>query len=355
MKLIKDQETGIYSVRFKGADGKTHLRTTKTTSKGDAMIVVEQAGVAKLEMAAKANALTAETVTAIVAGRKITAATATDQWLDWLRTNREISTVTNHGYYVAAWLERLDAKTWPIARLTEQHVDSFINEKSEATAATRGSRLAAIRSFFLFCSARGYIVGNPAALVEVRLRDLTHEQKEPKKRLPITADEYRQIMAWPTVELDTALGRFMHAATAIGYWTGLRLSDIASLEWPCFNGTELIVWTGKRDKRVALPLSDPLIGSGELKMILLGVAEDARPGARYLFPDAHKIATDPTDRAKLSVYYGRLLERIGIEGKSFHCLRHAFVTRLKKAGVTIEEIGRVVGHSNTRTTEGYAH
>ena len=353
MKLIKDQETGIYSVRFKGADGKVHVRTTKTTSKGDAMIVVEQAGVAKLELAAKANALTAETVTAIVAGRKITAATATDQWLDWLRTNREISTVTNHGYYVAAWLERLDAKTWPIARLTEQHVDGFVNDQSETTAATRGSRLAALRSFFLFCSARGYVVGNPAALVEVRLRDLTHEQKEPKKRVPITADEYRRIMAWPTE--DMALGKFMTAATAISYWTGLRLADIASLEWPCFTGTELIVWTGKRDRRVALPLSNPLIGSGELKMVLLGVAEDARPGARYIFPDAHKIVTDPTDRAKVSVYYGRLLDQIGIEGKSFHCLRHAFVTRLKKAGVTIEEIGRIVGHSNTKTTEGYAH
>ena len=353
MKLIKDQETGIYSVRFKGADGKTHLRTTKATSKGDAMIIVEDAGVAKLELAAKANALTAETVTAIVAGKKITAATAADQWLDWLRTNREISTVTNHGYYVAAWLERLDAKTWPIARLTEQHVDSYVNEKSDVTAATRGSRLAAICSFFMFCAARGYVVGNPAVLVEVRLRDLTHEQKEPKKRVPITADEYRRIMAWPAEELT--LGKFMAAATAIGYWTGLRLADIARLEWPCFTGTELIVWTGKRDKRVALPLSDPLIGSGQLKMVLLGVAEDARPGARYLFPDAHKIATDPTDRAKLSVYYGRLLERVGIEGKSFHCLRHAFVTRLKKAGVTIEEIGRAVGHSNTKTTEGYAH
>ena len=158
------------------------------------------------------------------------------------------------------------------------------------------------------------------------MRDLTHEQKEPKKRVPITADEYRRIMAWPTV--DMALGKFMTAATAISYWTGLRLADIASLEWPCFNGTELIVWTGKRDKRVAMPLSNPLIGSGELKMVLLGVAEDARPGARYIFPDAHKIVTDPTDRAKVSVYYGRLLDQIGIEGKSFHCLRHAFVTRL---------------------------
>ena len=353
MKLIKDPATGIYSVRFKGADGKTHLRTTKTTSKGDAMIVVDQAGVANLELAAKANALTAETVTAIVAGRKITAATAAEQWLERLRTNREISTVTNHGYYVAAWLERLGAKAWPVARLTEQHVDSYVNEKSDATAATRGSRLAAIRSFFMFCSARGYIVGNPAALGEVRLRGLTHEQIEPKKRVPITADEYRRIMAWPAD--DMTLGKFMTAATAISYWTGLRLTDIANLEWPCFTGTELIVWTGKTDTRVALPLSNPLIGSGELKMVLLGVAEEARPGARYLFPDAHKIATDLTDRAKLSVYYGRLLERVGIEGKSFHCLRHAFVTRLKKAGVTIEEIGRVVGHSNTKTTEGYAH
>ena len=352
MKLVKDPDTGIYSVRFKGADGKAHVRTTKATNKDDALRVVELAGVAKLELAAKANALTAETVTAIVAGRKITAADAAVQWLDWLQTNREPATAANQGCFLNAWLERLGAKTWPIARLTEKHVDEYINDDSPATAATRGGRLASLRSFFEFASARGYLVGNPARLVEVRLRNLSHAQKEPKKRVPITEKEYHSIMADGT---DYTLGRFMHAATALSYWTGLRMGDIANLEWDCFTGREIVVWTGKRDKRVALPLDNPLIGSGELKLLLLGLAEDARPGAKHLFPDARKLANDPTQRSRLSVYYGRLLERVSIEGKSFHCLRHAFVTRLKRAGVTIEEIGRIVGHSDTKTTEGYSH
>ena len=64
---------------------------------------------------------------------------------------------------------------------------------------------------------------------------------------------------------------------------------------------------------------------------------------------------DPAQRSKFSVYYGRILHRLGIEGKSFHCLRHAFATRLAKAGVTIEQVGRFMGHSSADTTKGYTH
>ena len=353
MKLVKDPESGVYAVIFKGGDGKTHQRTTRATNEADAKAIVEASGIKRIELAAKAGALTSEALTAVVAGRKVTVADAILQWMEWMEINREPSTAKNQSTFLNAWVERIDAKRWPISRITEQHIDGYVNDESDATAATRGSRLAAIRSFFLFASARGYLVGNPAALIEVRLRNLSHEQKEPKKRVPITADEYRRIMAWPVEEL--ALGQFMRSATAIAYWCGLRLGDIASLEWASFTGSELVVWTGKRDARVALPLSDPLIGSGELSLVFIGLMEDRRPDARYVFPAERKIAMDMDERAKLSVYYGRFLEKVGIEGKSFHCLRHSFATRLKRAGKTLEEIGRVIGHSNTKTTEGYTH
>ena len=73
------------------------------------------------------------------------------------------------------------------------------------------------------------------------------------------------------------------------------------------------------------------------------------------FHDECKTILDPEKRAKLSVYAERIFARAGVEGKSFHCLRHPFVTRLHNAGKTLEEIGQIVGHSNTETTKGYAH
>ncbi|MDR1281176.1 MAG: hypothetical protein LBK99_10190 [Opitutaceae bacterium] len=59
---------------------------------------------------------------------------------------------------------------------------------------------------------------------------------------------------------------------------------------------------------------------------------------------------DPRKRAGLSVDYGCILPRLGIEKKSFHSLRHAFATRLKKAGKTEEDIDHLPGHQDVATT-----
>lgn len=47
------------------------------------------------------------------------------------------------------------------------------------------------------------------------------------------------------------------------------------------------------------------------------------------------------------------MKRLGIHGKSFHCLRHTFATRRAQLGDTIDEIRLKMGHVSTATTEGY--
>lgn len=76
---------------------------------------------------------------------------------------------------------------------------------------------------------------------------------------------------------------------------------------------------------------------------------------KYVFPAQCEIDKDVSRRATLSVYYGRMLARIGITGKSFHCLRHSFVSRCHEAGKTLEQIAVWVGHSSEETTKIYDH
>jgi integrase len=108
---------------------------------------------------------------------------------------------------------------------------------------------------------------------------------------------------------------------------------------------------------VALPYAEPIIGGGDLRQIVMEIImEQTGQDPTYVFPTERKLWIDHSTAKRFSIYYGRILSRIGIEGVSFHCLRHSFATRLKRAGnKDLKEIGTYLGHSNEKTTAGYAH
>jgi integrase len=126
------------------------------------------------------------------------------------------------------------------------------------------------------------------------------------------------------------------------------------LEWESISDSHLTVWTVKQDKRVRLPLSNPLIGGGVLRKCF---EEIEYKDKKYCFPDWAEAAKDPKKRSRFSVYFNRFLGRLGIEGKSFHCFRHSFVSRVKAESYdsSLEKIASWVGHSRVETTKGYLH
>lgn len=347
--LEKDPDTGIYQAKFKDLGGKTQRRSTKTKNLAEARRVVDQSRLIELELAAKANSLNAESLTAIMAGRKVTCEDALLEWKAWRTTNAAGNTVRTQDIVLRQFLNSIEAGKWPVAKLTYEHLDGFVNSKDPfLSRATCDMRLACLKSFFDFVTARAYCVGNPASLVRVRLKNLSHEQKERKPRVPFTEREYNHL-----VENTEGMWRWW---VELSYWAGLRLGDCATLEWASLLPEEIVVWTGKHSERVALPIDDPLIGGGRLRTVFMEMMEHNRH-PQYVFPQEREVALDPEKRAKHSVYFGRILAELGIEGKSFHCLRHSFATRLDAAGKTVEEIGRLIGHSasSAKVTAGYIH
>lgn len=343
MELFK-ADSGIYHVRFLGKDGMT-TRSTKERDLERAKAVVKAARIKEIEMAAKAGALNAEALTAITAGKKVTTREAIAAWVECMEQGScAPNTVRNYAITAAQWSRDLGADNWSIAKsLTAENTRSFINTGGRAM---RKYRSKALRRLSRFCFTRAYVVGDPVAEVEISLRGLTHQQKEGGKRTDITPSEYEALMAVAT--------GFKRYAIALSYWTGLRLSDICCLEWASIGTDSIIVWTQKTSGRVQIPLSEPLIGGGDLTEVIFEMQMMAADPT-YCFPEQRDTILDPKARAKLSVQFGRLFEKAGVSGKTFHCLRHALATRLRKAGKTVEEIGKVLGHADAKTTEGYIH
>lgn len=128
--------------------------------------------------------------------------------------------------------------------------------------------------------------------------------------------------------------------------TGMRLGEILKLHWPDVdleNRVIRIVSTNTKtlNERPA-PITRPLLE--ELKRLraespddtgsVFGVSSNVKRG----FRKACEIA---------GIKHG------GIDGLTFHCLRHTAGTRMVKQGMELSTVARILGHSDVRTTYRY--
>lgn len=313
----------------------------RTRNKEEANRNAKAAKMPELEQAAKINALTAETVTRILVGRKQTGTDAFNAWRDWANVvGLTPNTVTRYETYIGAFLRAGGFDVRSVAGVRDSDVDSFVNPSDDPiTANTRRNRLCALHSFFAVAVAKGFVAANPAALIRVKLDGLTFEQKEPKVRTPFTE-----------LELDllrTIDDPFWKTFVLLGEHYGFRVSDVAQLEWSSFaKPGVIVVWTDKRDKRLELPLVSEV---AEHVTVLPHVNKT------YVFPKERETAIDTALRSKLSLYFGRKIERLGISHGNTHNLRHTFASKRAELGDTVDQIREKLGHTSAETTEGYIH
>lgn len=344
---LRKNKGGTYSVVIKGPDGRDKSIKTSATTKEEAHRLAKEAEIKELQVSSDVGILRSMATSVMLSGRRLTCTSAAQDYLKCLgKLGRSPGTVERTRVILDQWCRDYGVGDMMVNAFTDDHVSRFINAKDGTTIATRRSRLSGVRGFCEWLGDHGYRPDNPAGAkrVSVDLRSLSHKEKEPKVRVPVTHKEYLRIIDEAPI--------FWRFATMFSYWLGLRMVDIACLEWEQFTSSEIIAWTRKSGARVALPLADEITGGGILLDALGGIPiEDPK----YLFPVERKMALDMGRRANLSVDYGRLLRRVGVEGKSFHCLRHSFATRLKENGMELKDIARLIGHSDEKTTEIYAH
>lgn len=368
--LTKDRRAGTWKARVKSVDGTTKTLSIKATNRQAATKILKQSRLIEIEEAAKAGDLQTRGLTAILGHLKVTTAQAVQEFGEWQVTvNRSPLYMHQCKQLLNRFAEAMRVSDTLVPDINERHVYEFINTLNSGNAAWRKSQLGILRAFFEFVSARGYRTGNPAKLVEVRMDQLTHAQKETKPRNPFTDAEIKKLMTvildeiarlrkrladLPATEFSKkyvaqkklADAEFWRAAVPIGRYTGLRIGDICLLEWDTFaTPGKLCVWTQKRDKRVMLPLDHP--------DLVEAIASIKPLSNQYVFPDMRLIYKNLNQRSNIATYFRRWLEAAGIKDKSFHDLRATFASDAAKRGIPIEHIRAMVGHSTTNTTLGY--
>jgi len=351
VKLTTNKDSGRVYARLKTGDpAKPYVRMTLgTKSIEEARRLAKDAKLTQIESALQAGALSKSAIARLTVGRKLSTEQAFDQFLAKVaKRGRSESTVAKNKAVGAQWFAWSPGiRSLPPMALTEEHVWEFINRSDEeAGYATRQRQLSVLRTFLEYCTDTGLTSGNVAGRSRGAIdhRALSHAQREPKQVQPFTAAEVRRI-------LDNTEG-WWRWATGISYAAGLRLGDIATLEHASLSVPgHIVVHTDKRDRRVCLPINERVTPG--LAALLSEIMPTDSP---YLFPEeAEQYADITSGRPKLSVQFGRLLHSLGIEGRSFHSLRHTAITRWKRIGFSTDQCAVFAGHSNPDVTEGYIH
>ena len=138
--------------------------------------------------------------------------------------------------------------------------------------------------------------------------------------------------------------------------TGCRYSEAANLPWTAVNleaGT-LNIYRSKVNNEDVLFMTD------RLREVVLRRHADRRPDARYLFEN--KLGTA---RGYAAQAIKKAMDRAGMNdpdvvkekgGKvTMHTLRHSYASKLVKNGVSLFEVLVLLGHSDPKMTQRYAH
>jgi integrase/recombinase XerC len=277
------------------------------------------------------------------------------RFLKQLELNRNVSRHTLRAYdsdltqflrHVATERQSKLADLVP-ATLTLEAIRGYlgaVHARGQAKS-TAARKLAAIRTFLRFLHREGVVEHNVADLVRAPKQDV---------RMPTHLSETEMATMLDAAASDDPLGRRDRAILELFYASGLRLSELAGLDFDSMDlSRRMLRVLGKGGKERFVPFH--------------GAADRA---LRAWLPDRETLRAAPgKDRREplfLNARGGRLTTRsidrivrryasVVRAGVSPHALRHSFATHLLQRGADLRSIQELLGHSRLSTTQRYTH
>lgn len=217
-------------------------------------------------------------------------------------------------------------------------------------------------TFFFFCVEQGWIMENPAK----KIKKVSPEQDETQ---PFTREQYNALIEAtyfydcrdPRKSGDTVNSRRARAYLKLLRWSGLRAGDAACLSRDKLRGDDSLFLHQKKVKGKA---SSPVYG-----LLPHDVAEELRnvPASAYTHPNHFFWSGRSKRKSEVSNWikiFGKILVKatethaklfLEFDGSSrpahLHMLRDTFAVEYLLAGMPLEEVSRLLGHSSVLITQ----
>jgi len=171
---------------------------------------------------------------------------------------------------------------------------------------------------------------------------------ERKRQRFLSVEEFKTLFRTiDELEKLKVIGVYQAAAIRLLTLTGCRLSEILTLKWTSVNfvNNRLLLENHKTDRKgaKAIPLNNAA------KTILQNLPR---------IPDNVFVIVGKNNEGhlvNLQKPWGRVRKTAGFEDVRLHDLRHSFASAAASAGIPLQIIGGMLGHSSPQTTARYAH
>ncbi|MFT5206306.1 MAG: integrase/recombinase XerD [Candidatus Omnitrophota bacterium] len=277
--------------------------------------------------------------------------TSIKAFIDYLFVERGLSSNTLQAYkhdlnHFEEFLSQANVRD--INHITPDDIRDFLlSEKKRQLNPTSIARaLVSIRVFFKYLDEEGLIKKNAAALIE-----------SPKllKTLPayLGIDEIETMLA--SLNRRKPQGSRDYLCIDLLYSTGLRVSELAGLDWNYIDFESNVVRvTGKGSKERIVPFGKSAQNSFDKwrnKSSIWRNKSGANQHAVFLSNRGSRIS-----RKTIWHNVKKIALTAGIKTKLYpHIFRHSFATHLLERGADLRSLQEMLGHSDVSTTQIYTH
>lgn len=235
-----------------------------------------------------------------------------------------------------------------LVNVSREQITGYMTQLKEKglAAATIARKLAAIKAFYRFMTAEGYMDANPAEVVEAGTKGI---------KLPrvLSEDEVVRLLSQP--DITTAEGFRDRTMLEVLYATGMRVSELINLTLERVDlNMKYIIAFGKGSKERIVPLGS--VAAEFLQQYLEKVRpklthEERNTNIVFLAFGGHELTRQRF--WQIIRAYGR---KANInKALTPHILRHSFATHLLDNGADLRSVQELLGHSDISTTQIYTH
>lgn len=235
-----------------------------------------------------------------------------------------------------------------LVNVSREQITGYMTQLKEKglAAATIARKLAAIKAFYRFMTAEGYMDANPAEVVEAGTKGI---------KLPrvLSEDEVVRLLNQP--DITTAEGFRDRTMLEVLYATGMRVSELINLTLERVDlNMKYIIAFGKGSKERIVPLGS--VAAEFLKQYL----EKVRPKLTHAGRNTNIVFLAFGGHELTRQRFWQIIRAYGRKANinkalTPHILRHSFATHLLDNGADLRSVQELLGHSDISTTQIYTH
>jgi integrase/recombinase XerD len=207
-----------------------------------------------------------------------------------------------------------------------------------------------LTGFFWFCIRAGWITANPTdrlGRISVTQAPTDYFTREEYDKLVDATHLYREGRG---EDIGGVHGTRIRALIMLMRWSGLRIRDAVTLERTRLINDNLLLYQAKTGTPVYVPLPP------QVAVALRSIPDGVKPNPRYFFWSGNglpKSAVADWQRSFRRVFKLAGLEKPdGSTKRCFpHMLRDTFAVEMLLAGVPIDQVSMLLGHSSVKITE----